>query len=137
MGRFPVTLYKEQWLKLLGMAGEIRAFICCERRAIEGEGLSESAFIDESQQTICPSLSPDTGGEKYGTEADAQRASAGTMVANAASNSRFAAFTTKICGPRARPISSVPRESASNEEEFGSSNRYGATIWMRTARQSG
>jgi len=27
LGRFPVTLYKEQWLKLLGMAGEIQAFI--------------------------------------------------------------------------------------------------------------
>jgi hypothetical protein len=27
MGRFPVTLYKEQWLKLLGMADDIRAFI--------------------------------------------------------------------------------------------------------------
>ena len=27
MGRFPVTLYKEQWLKLLGMADEILAFI--------------------------------------------------------------------------------------------------------------
>ena len=27
MGRFPVTLYKEQWLKLFGMADEIRAFI--------------------------------------------------------------------------------------------------------------
>jgi hypothetical protein len=27
MGRFPVTLYKEQWLKLLDLAGEIRAFI--------------------------------------------------------------------------------------------------------------
>jgi len=27
MGRFPVTLYKEQWIKLLGMADEIRAFI--------------------------------------------------------------------------------------------------------------
>ena len=27
MGRFPVTLYKEQWLKLLDMATEIRAFI--------------------------------------------------------------------------------------------------------------
>ena len=26
MGRFPVTLYKEQWLKLLGMADDIRAF---------------------------------------------------------------------------------------------------------------
>ena len=27
MGRFPVTLYKEQWLKLLNMADDIRAFI--------------------------------------------------------------------------------------------------------------
>jgi hypothetical protein len=26
-GRFPVTLYKEQWLKLLNMSEEIRAFI--------------------------------------------------------------------------------------------------------------
>jgi hypothetical protein len=27
MGRFPVTLYKEQWLKLLNMSDEIRKFI--------------------------------------------------------------------------------------------------------------
>jgi hypothetical protein len=27
MGRFPVTLYKEQWLKLLNMSDEIRTFI--------------------------------------------------------------------------------------------------------------
>ncbi len=27
LGRFPVTLYKEQWQKLLAMADEIRAFI--------------------------------------------------------------------------------------------------------------
>jgi hypothetical protein len=27
MGRFPVTLYKEQWLKLLNMSEDIRAFI--------------------------------------------------------------------------------------------------------------
>ncbi len=27
LGRFPVTLYKEQWLRLLQMADEIRAFI--------------------------------------------------------------------------------------------------------------
>ena len=26
-GRFPVTLYKEQWLRLLDMANDIRAFI--------------------------------------------------------------------------------------------------------------
>lgn len=33
MGRFPVTLYKEQWLKLLDLSEEIRAFIA----AHEGE----------------------------------------------------------------------------------------------------
>jgi hypothetical protein len=27
MGRFPVTLYKEQWLKLMDMSDQIRAFI--------------------------------------------------------------------------------------------------------------
>lgn len=27
MGRFPVTLYKEQWLRLLDMSDEIRSFI--------------------------------------------------------------------------------------------------------------
>jgi hypothetical protein len=27
MGRFPVTLYKEQWLKLLGFGEEIKKFI--------------------------------------------------------------------------------------------------------------
>lgn len=27
LGRFPVTLYKEQWLQLLGLEKDIRAFI--------------------------------------------------------------------------------------------------------------
>ena len=27
MGRFPVTLYYEQWLKLLGAAGELKVFL--------------------------------------------------------------------------------------------------------------
>jgi len=27
LGRFPVTLYREQWMKLLGMAEDIRKFI--------------------------------------------------------------------------------------------------------------
>jgi hypothetical protein len=27
LGRFPVTLYKEQWLKLLDMGNDIRSFI--------------------------------------------------------------------------------------------------------------
>jgi hypothetical protein len=27
LGRFPVTLYKEQWIKLLALADDIQAFI--------------------------------------------------------------------------------------------------------------
>jgi hypothetical protein len=35
MGRFPVTLYKEQWLKLLDMATEIRAFIAANEAKLK------------------------------------------------------------------------------------------------------
>ena len=38
LGRFPVTLYKEQWAKLLDLADDLRAFI----RAHEGELKSKS-----------------------------------------------------------------------------------------------
>ncbi|MBX7113245.1 MAG: hypothetical protein K1X64_02840 [Myxococcaceae bacterium] len=35
LGRFPVTLYKEQWLKLLDMAQDIRAFIDANAGALK------------------------------------------------------------------------------------------------------
>ena len=35
MGRFPVTLYKEQWLKLLDIADDIRAFIAANDSALK------------------------------------------------------------------------------------------------------
>jgi hypothetical protein len=35
MGRFPVTLYKEQWLKLLDMADDIREFIAANNSALK------------------------------------------------------------------------------------------------------
>ena len=35
MGRFPVTLYKEQWLKLLDMSAEIRAFIAANESQLK------------------------------------------------------------------------------------------------------
>jgi hypothetical protein len=38
MGRFPVTLYKEQWLKLLDMADEIRAFISANDARLKTKG---------------------------------------------------------------------------------------------------
>jgi len=38
MGRFPVTLYKEQWLKLLGMSDVIRAFIEANEGQLKAKG---------------------------------------------------------------------------------------------------
>jgi hypothetical protein len=38
LGRFPVTLYKEQWTKLLDMADEIRAFIRENDGALKAKG---------------------------------------------------------------------------------------------------
>ena len=35
LGRFPVTLYREQWDKLLGMADEIREFIKANDQALK------------------------------------------------------------------------------------------------------
>lgn len=38
LGRFPVTLYKEQWLRLLDMEGEIRAFITSNAGKLKTKG---------------------------------------------------------------------------------------------------
>jgi hypothetical protein len=38
LGRFPVTLYKEQWTKLLDMADEIRAFITDNDARLKAKG---------------------------------------------------------------------------------------------------
>ena len=35
MGRFPVTLYQEQWLKLLDMSADIRAFIAANQAQLK------------------------------------------------------------------------------------------------------
>jgi hypothetical protein len=37
MGRFPVTLYKEQWLKLLNISDEIRAFIAANEARLKSK----------------------------------------------------------------------------------------------------
>jgi hypothetical protein len=37
MGRFPVTLYKEQWLKLLDMSDDIRTFIAANEAQLKTE----------------------------------------------------------------------------------------------------
>ena len=38
MGRFPVTLYKEQWLKLLNISDDIRAFIAANEGQLKTKG---------------------------------------------------------------------------------------------------
>jgi hypothetical protein len=38
MGRFPVTLYKEQWLKLLDMSDQIRSFIAANDAHLKTKG---------------------------------------------------------------------------------------------------
>ena len=38
LGRFPVTLYKEQWLRLLDMADDIRAFIGANESSLKTKG---------------------------------------------------------------------------------------------------
>ncbi len=37
MGRFPVTLYKEQWLKLLNISDDIRAFIAANEGQLKAK----------------------------------------------------------------------------------------------------
>jgi hypothetical protein len=41
MGRFPVTLYKEQWLRLLDTAAEIRAFIAANEPQLKTKSKDE------------------------------------------------------------------------------------------------
>lgn len=37
LGRFPVTLYKEQWVKLLDMSDEIRSFIAAHESQLKAK----------------------------------------------------------------------------------------------------
>jgi hypothetical protein len=37
MGRFPVTLYKEQWLKLFDISDDIRAFIAANEARLKSK----------------------------------------------------------------------------------------------------
>ena len=37
LGRFPVTLYKEQWLKLLDLADDLRAFIAANEASLKAK----------------------------------------------------------------------------------------------------
>jgi len=48
LGRFPVTLYKEQWVKLLDMADDIRAFLKANEAQLKSkEGAAPSGDRSE------------------------------------------------------------------------------------------
>jgi hypothetical protein len=51
LGRFPVTLYKEQWEKLLEMADDIRAFMLenASKLKIKGEDAKDDAKDGEGK----------------------------------------------------------------------------------------
>ena len=38
LGRFPVTLYKEQWTRLLDMSDDIRKFIAANQATLKSKG---------------------------------------------------------------------------------------------------
>jgi hypothetical protein len=38
LGRFPITLYQEQWTKLLDMSEELRAFIAAHQGELKAKG---------------------------------------------------------------------------------------------------
>lgn len=42
LGRFPVTLYKEQWVKLLDMSNDIRAFMVANDSALKTKEAKEA-----------------------------------------------------------------------------------------------
>jgi hypothetical protein len=52
LGRFPVTLYREQWEKLLGMADEIRNFI------LENDAALKKKEERTASTTSSPALNP-------------------------------------------------------------------------------
>ena len=43
LGRFPVTLYKEQWTRLLDVADDIRTFLRENDARLKSKGTAESA----------------------------------------------------------------------------------------------
>src|ERR1700746_3970415 len=55
LGRFPVTLYKEQWARLLDMADDIRAFIRENDSRLKTKPECQSQL---SARTMVPTCSP-------------------------------------------------------------------------------
>jgi hypothetical protein len=56
MGRFPVTLYKEQWLRLLDMADDIRAFIAANEAHLKTKNDHRSKLSGVEQDKTARTL---------------------------------------------------------------------------------
>jgi hypothetical protein len=58
MGRFPVTLYKEQWLRLLDMSADIRAFIAANEARLNNvrdqSGRGSSGVLRQGEPRHAP-----------------------------------------------------------------------------------
>ena len=58
LGRFPVTLYKEQWVRLLDMAEDIKTFIRENEGVLKSkEDASRDAVVKITSTAICGSTS--------------------------------------------------------------------------------
>lgn len=51
MGRFPVTLYKEQWLKLLDLADDLRSFIAANDAQLKAKGQDDKDSKEEKEES--------------------------------------------------------------------------------------
>ena len=50
LGRFPVTLYKEQWKRLLELGGEIQAFLAEHDAELKSKGDDKAAPADKGAE---------------------------------------------------------------------------------------
>jgi len=91
LGRFPVTLYREQWLRLLEKTDDLKAFLDSHADELKAKG--EAATEGETE--VAPAAAPESesttpsggaeGGEAQSTPEDVrEEASASTVEAKAA-----------------------------------------------------
>ena len=50
LGRFPVTLYKEQWARLLDAVDDIRAYLADHDSELKGKG-DKAAAVDQDKES--------------------------------------------------------------------------------------
>ena len=56
MGRFPITLYKEQWLKLMDMSDAIRSFIAANDSELKSKGVTSSLDAYACRIDVVPQI---------------------------------------------------------------------------------